>query len=414
MAEAPTINFDPTRIISDFPILNQSIHNQRRLIYLDNAASTQRPRQVIDAIVQCYEKTYANVHRGIHYLSEQSTRHYEDTREQIKNLIDAKNSQEIIFTAGSTLGFNIVAHSWGNNHVSSGDEIVLTEMEHHSNIVPWQQLADRVGATIKWVRVTDDGYLDLDHYRSLLSAKTKIVAFTALSNTLGTRNPVREIVTLAHDAGAITVIDAAQYVPHEPTSVSEWDADFIAFSAHKMLGPSGIGALYGKLDLLESMPAFLGGGSMIATVTKEGFTPGELPARFEAGTPPIAQTVGFSAAIDYVKQIGLQTIAEHEFQLTRLAMELMANLDGVRILGPPAEDRAGIVSFVVDGVHPQDLAIFIDRQGVAIRAGHHCTMPLHQRFDIPASCRASFYLYNTEQDVQDFVSALEQVIQKLR
>jgi len=406
--------FDPQTIIDDFPILHQTIHNNRRLVYLDNAASTQRPRQVIEAMRDCYEQTYANVHRGIHYLSEQSTRQYEEVRQEVQQLVGARHPHEIIYTSGTTGGVNLVARSWGDKNVSGGDEIILTEMEHHSNIVPWQQLAERVGAVVRWVQVTDDGHLDLEHYLSLLNEKTRMVAFTALSNTMGTRNPVGKMVAAAHQAGAVTLIDAAQHVPHQASDFVDWNADFVVFSPHKMLGPSGIGILYGKEQLLDSMPPFLGGGSMISTVTRQGFTPGELPAKFEAGTPPIAETIGLGAAIDYLREIGLESIAEHEYRLVKLAMSRLSSIDGLEILGPSADQRAGIVSFVVDGVHPQDIAVFIDRQGVAIRAGHHCTMPLHERFGISASCRASFYVYNTEQDIEEFSEALQNVIGKLR
>ncbi len=413
MPDSNVANIDPLALIADFPILNQRIHKDRRLVYLDSAASTQRPRQVIQAIVDCYENTYANVHRGIHYLSEESTRGYEESREQIQQLINAQHSHEIIFTAGATLGFNIVAHSWGNQNLQPGDEILLTQMEHHSNIVPWQQLAERKGINIRWVRVTESGHLDLEDFDVKLTERTKLVALTSVSNTLGTRNPIKELIARAHSVGAITVIDAAQHVPHEPLDVADWDADFVGFSAHKMLGPSGIGVLYGKESLLQSMPPFLGGGSMISTVTESGFTAGALPARFEAGTPPIAQTMGFSAAIRYLDNVGLDAIAQHEHHLTELAMDQLKSIPGLKILGPPASDRAGIVSFVVDGVHPQDISVFIDRLGIAIRAGHHCTMPLHESLGISASCRASFYLYNTEQDVLDFVESLDSVIKKL-
>jgi len=406
--------FDPESILGDFPILQQRIHNNRRLIYLDNAASTQRPVAVIDAMNDCYTRYYANVHRGIHHLSETSTAAYENAREKIRELLNADKPHEIIFTSGTTASINLVAHSWGSQNVRAGDEILLTEMEHHSNIVPWQQLAARTGATIRWVRVSECGHLDLDHYRQSLSDRTRVVAVTAISNMLGTRNPIREIVAAAHQAGAVCLVDAAQQVPHEPSDVQDWQADFVAFSAHKMLGPSGIGVLYGREQLLEQMPPFMGGGSMISTVTTEGFTPGFLPAKFEAGTPPIAEAIGFGAAINYLQQIGMARIAAHEQRLIQPACQRLSEIDGATVFGPPAEQRAGIVSFIVDGVHPQDLAVFADRRGVAIRVGHHCTMPLHQKLGISASCRMSFYLYNTETDVEEAVSILDSVVHKLR
>ncbi len=408
------MQFQPHTILADFPILQQRIHNNRRLIFLDSAASAQRPRQVIDAMRDCYEQTYANVHRGIHFLSEASTSQFEACRESVQALLGATYSDEIISTSGTTGALNLVARSWGDANLKPGDRIVLTEMEHHSNIVPWQQLAERVGGVIEWIPITNNGELDLDHARELFRQPVKVVAFTALSNTLGTRLPVAEIVKLAHEAGAIAVVDAAQHVPHEVTTTTEWNADFVAFSGHKMLGPSGIGILYGKRELLNDMPPFLGGGNMISEVTRNGFKPGLLPAKFEAGTPPIAEAVGLHAAINYLTEIGLSAIAEHERMLTRQLMEQLESIGGLTIFGPAAEKRAGIVSFVVDGAHAQDIALFLDRKGVAIRAGHHCTMPLHQRLGIAASCRASFYLYNTQQDVDEFVEILTQVINKLR
>jgi cysteine desulfurase/selenocysteine lyase len=312
------------------------------------------------------------------------------------------------------LAINLVARAWGEANVRPGDEILLTIMEHHSNLVPWQQLAQRTGATVRFVEITEDGRLDLDDLRRQLNQRTKVVAFAAVSNVLGTINPVAEIVRLARTTGAITVVDAAQHVPHLPTDVAEWDADFTCFSGHKMLGPSGFGVLHGRRSLLESMPPFLGGGSMISEVTTRGFTVGELPAKFEAGTPPIASAIATESAIRYLQQIGLPAIEQHERQLTELCLELLQDVPGLRVLGPAAEHRAGIVSFTVDGVSPQDLAIFIDRQGIAIRAGHHCAMPLHQRLGIANSCRASFYLYNTVAEVHQFAESLRNVIARLR
>ena len=405
---------DPMANRRDFPILNQTIHRDRPLVYLDNGASTQRPQSVIDAMSNCYQKTYANVHRGIHWLSEQASAQYEEARTRVQKFINAPHNNEVIFTSGTTESINLVAHAWGNEHVKSGDEILLTIFEHHSNIVPWQQLAARTGAVVRFVSIDGNGQLDMADLKQQISEKTKIVAFAAVSNVLGTNTPVAEVVSLAHAVGAITVVDAAQSVPHDVTDVQAWDADFVAFSGHKMLGPSGIGILWGKQHLLESMPPFLGGGSMIDQVTVDGFTPGELPARFEAGTPPIVEAIGLGAAIEYLNSVDLKTIKQHENELVMAAFEAISDIDGLRIFGPPADQRAGLVSFVIDGVSPQDISILLDQQGVAIRAGHHCAMPLHQHLNIRSSCRASFYLYNTIEEVGLFGEALKKVVKRLR
>jgi len=408
--------FDPATIRHDFPILDQMIYKNRKLVYLDNGASTQRPLPVIEAMTDCYRMTYANVHRGIHYLSERSSAQYEAARIAVQEFIGAEHSNEVIFTSGTTAAINTVAHSLFTEErkLNPGDEVLLTIMEHHSNIVPWQQLAARTGAVVRFAGITEEGELDREDFESKLSEKTKLISVAAISNVLGTRIPIAEIVSKAKQFGAFVVVDAAQHVPHEPTVVSEWGADFIAFSAHKMLGPTGIGILYGRQALLEAMPPFLGGGNMISSVTTEGFTPGELPARFEAGTPPIVEAIGLGTAIEYLKNIGVEAIREHEAELTVLAHELLPRIDGLRILGPPPQKKAGIISFVVDGLSAQDIAIFLDRQGIAIRAGHHCAMPLHDYLGIPNSCRASFYLYNTREDVERLAEALTVVVAKLR
>ena len=408
------MQFDVNSIRRDFSILDQSIHRERPLIYLDNAASSRRPRAVIQSMVDCYEKTYANVHRGIHWLSEQSTEQYENARQVVGQMIGARHQGEVIFTSGTTAGINLVAHAWGNAHLREGDKILLTILEHHSNIVPWQQLAERTGAIVEFVGLNEEGRLDLEAYQDLLDERTRMVAISAVSNVLGNVVPVAEMVRLARNVGAQVLIDAAQHVPHEPTNVIEWDADFIVFSGHKMLGPTGVGVLWGREELLEAMPPFLGGGSMISQVTVEGFTPGELPAKFEAGTPPIVEAIGLGVAAEYLQQIGLAEISRYERELTALAHQELATIDGLKILGPAEPDQSGILSFVVDGLSNQDISIFLDRQGVAVRAGHHCAMPLHDYLGIPNSCRASFYLYNTEQEVRLFVDAVRQVIKKLR
>ena len=397
---------DPHSLRSDFPILSKSIHGDKPLVYLDNAATTQRPRQVIDAIVHMYESEYANVHRGIHWLSDQSTDRYEDARKKVQRLINAERLTEVIFTTGTTSAINLVASSWGGTNIKSGDEIILTEMEHHANLVPWQQLAERTGCILKHIPITDDGQLIVDELDTLLSDRTKLVAFTAVSNVLGTVNPVKEITARAHQAGAVVLVDAAQGVPHGETDVVDWNVDFLVFSGHKLMGPSGVGVLYGKETLLDAMPPFLGGGSMIRRVKLDSFEAADLPAKFEAGTPPIVPAVGLGAAIDYVSEIGFDKIRQHELLLTRKAHAVLQELGGVRFLGPAPEFKAGIVTFVFDGVHAHDVAQLLDREGVAIRAGHHCTMPLHKRLKVGASSRASFYLYNTQEEVEVLGEAL--------
>ncbi len=414
MKEKEPMQLDVNSIRQDFPILDQSIHRERPLIYLDNAASSQRPLAVLQSMVDCYEKTYANVHRGIHWLSEQSTEQYEHARQVVGQMIGARHQAEVIFTSGTTAGINLVAHAWGNGHLREGDKILLTILEHHSNIVPWQQLAERTGAIVEFVGLNEQGRVDLETYQDLLDERTRMVAISAVSNVLGNVVPVAEMVGLARSVGAQVLIDAAQHVPHEPTNIIEWDADFVVFSGHKMLGPTGVGVLWGREELLEAMPPFLGGGSMISQVTVEGFTPGELPAKFEAGTPPIVEAIGLGVAAEYLQQIGLAEISRYERELTALAHRELSTIDGLKLLGPAEPDQSGIVSFVVDGLSNQDISIFLDRQGVAVRAGHHCAMPLHEYLGIPNSCRASFYLYNTEQEVRRFVDAVRQVIEKLR
>ncbi|MGI9494949.1 MAG: aminotransferase class V-fold PLP-dependent enzyme [Mariniblastus sp.] len=406
--------FDPIEIREDFPILNQTIHRERPLVYFDNGASTQHPKQVIEAMDDCYVRTYANVHRGIHWLSEQSSAQYEQARTAVRRFINASHSNEVIFTSGTTASINLIARSWGDANVKSGDEILLTMLEHHSNIVPWQQLAERTGAVVKFVNLTDAGELDLEHMRALLGPRTKIVSFASVSNVLGSRAPVAEMTSMAKDVGALVVVDAAQSVPHDKTDVQSWGADFIAFSGHKMLGPSGVGILWGRQSILESMQPFMGGGSMIDQVTTDGFTWGELPARFEAGTPPIVEAIGLGSAIEYLETIDVAQVDEHEQVLVRRAYELIMEVDGATILGPAADCRAGLVSFVIEGVSSQDISILLDQQGIAIRAGHHCAMPLHKHLEIKASCRASFYLYNTLDEVEKMGAALKKVVQRLR
>ncbi len=413
MTTASQLPLDVERIRGDFPILGTLLHASADrpgvpLAYLDNAASTQRPRQVIQSIVDVYEKHYANVHRGIHSLSDQTTDLYEQAREKVRAFIGAASTDEIIFTRGATESINLVARSWGDANLRPGDEILLSEMEHHANIVPWQQAAERTGASVRFLPISDDGQLRLDTLDEFLTPKTKLVAVAAVSNVLGTINRLAEIIERAHQTGAVVLVDAAQSVPHAVTDVSALKADFLAFSGHKMLGPSGVGVLYGRRELLDAMPPFLGGGSMIRRVTTAGFEPAELPAKFEAGTPPIVPAIGLGAAIDYLTAIGLPAIHEHELRLATLTHEILSSIGGVRFLGPEPKLKTGIVSFTLEKVHAHDVAQLLDRRGIAIRAGHHCAMPLHKRLGIAASSRASFYFYNTPAEVERLGHALEE------
>jgi cysteine desulfurase/selenocysteine lyase len=399
------------QVRADFPILSTRLHEDRvpggvPLVFLDNGASTQRPRQVIDAMARVFEHDYANVHRGIHTLSERSTALYEAARETVQKFIGAADASEIIFTRGTTESINLVARSWGDANLRSGDEILLTEMEHHSNIVPWQQLAARTGATVRFLPIADDGQLMIGQLDSLLTERTKLVALAHVSNVLGTINPIRQIIERAHERGALVLIDGAQSVPHLATNVRSLGCDFLAFSGHKMLGPTGIGVLYARRELLESMPPFLGGGSMISRVRLDGFEPAELPCKFEAGTPPIVEAIALATAIEYLQALGLDAIHRHETELTELAHARLSEIPGVRLIGPVPEAKSGIVSFTVDDVHAHDVAQVLDHHGVAVRAGHHCTMPLHKRLGIVASVRASFYLYNTAAEVDALCEAI--------
>jgi cysteine desulfurase/selenocysteine lyase len=408
-ATAATTILDPEAYRPDFPILSMLLHGDVPLVYLDNAATSQRPRQVIQAIVDTYERHYANVHRGIHWLADQSTDLYEDAREKVRAFINAPAREQVIFSNGTTGSINMVARSWGDANVRRGDEILLTEMEHHSNIVPWQQLAVRSGAVVRFLPITDDGQLEMGALDQFLTERTKLVAVTAISNVLGTVNPVAEIIRRAHQAGARVLVDGAQSVPHLPTDVLAMDCDFLAFSGHKMLGPSGVGVLYGKLDLLEAMPPFLGGGSMIRRVRLDGFEPGDLPAKLEAGTPPIVPAIGLGAAVDYLNAVGLPAIHEHACRLTEHAHRVLNAVGGVRLLGPDPSRKGGIVSFTLERIHAHDVAQLLDRHGIAVRAGHHCAMPLHKRYGVNATARASFYFYNTIAEIDKLGEALRQV-----
>lgn len=389
----------------NFPILQRKF-NGKSLVFLDSAASAQKPRCVIDAVAEVWRRSYANVHRGLYALAEETTEAYEAARRKVAAFIHASDPAEVIFVRNATEALNLVAYSWGETNIGPGDRIIVTELEHHANLVPWQQLAKRKDAELVYIPVTDEGFLDLDVLVSLLQGgRTKVVACSAMSNVLGTVPPVAEIARKAHDAGALVVVDGAQAVPHFPVDVRALGADFFAFSGHKMCGP-GVGVLWGQRQLLEAMPPFLFGGEMIQSVRWEASTWNELPYKFEAGTPAIAEAIGLGVAVDFLNGIGMEAIHEHERTLVAYAMERLAEVPGLRVLGPGASHRGGVVSFWMDGAHPHDVAAILDGDGICVRAGHHCAQPLHDRFGIPASTRASFYLYNDEADVDRLVAGL--------
>jgi cysteine desulfurase/selenocysteine lyase len=393
----------------DFPILEREIQPGKRIVYLDSTATTQKPLAVIESMNHFYRETNANIHRGVHTLAEESTALYEAARQKIADFINAPHRREIVFTRNTTESINLVANTWGRKELKSGDVVILSEMEHHSNLVPWQMLAAEKDLRLEFIPVTDNGLLNLHEYDRLLELKPKLLAITHMSNVLGTINPLEEMIAKAHAAGAVVLVDGAQSVPHFRVDVQDLDADFLAFSGHKMCGPTGIGVLYGKMELLEKMPPFLGGGDMIKKVMLRSFVPNDIPYKFEAGTPAIAEVIGFGAAIDYLNQIGMENIARHEKQITAYAMEKLSQIEGLGILGPGIENKGGVVSFTLGGIHPHDVAQVLDSEGIAVRAGHHCAMPLHQRFNLPATTRASFYLYSNFEDVDLLVKGLEKV-----
>lgn len=400
-------NFDVERIRREFPILHQQVHG-KPLVYLDNAASAQKPRAVIDAIAECYQGYYANIHRGVHTLSERSTAAYEGAREKVRRFLNAASTREIIFTRGATEGINLVASSFGSLRIGAGDEVVITTMEHHSNIVPWQMLCERQGATLRVVPITDSGELLLDEYQRLLNERTKLVSIVHVSNVLGTINPVKDMIRAAHARGIPVLLDGAQAVPHLAVDVQDLDCDFYAFSSHKLFGPSGVGALYGKAQWLEMMPPYQGGGDMISLVTFEKTEYADLPNKFEAGTPNIAGVIGLGAALDWVEKIGLDTIAAHEHDLLVNATEQLSKIPGVRIIGTVG-NKAAVVSFTLENAHPHDIGTIVDRDGIAIRAGHHCAQPLMHRYGVPATARASFAVYNTHEEVDALVASIRKV-----
>ena len=401
--DIPAVDFDKIR--EDFSVLQQEV-NGHPLVYLDNAASSQMPKQVADRIDHYHRNEHANVHRGIHTLSQKATDAYEEARVKAQKLINADHEYEVIYTTGTTDSLNLVANSYGLENLSKGDEIILTEMEHHANIVPWQMIAKKTGAVIKVIPVTDSGDLDLEVYRELISPSTKIVSVVHVSNALGTVNPVKEIGEIAHENGAVFVVDGAQAVPHQPVDVQDMDADFYAFSAHKMCGPTGFGILYGKKNLLDDMPPYRGGGDMIDKVSFEETTYNVVPFRFEAGTPPIAASIGYSAAIDYLTKIGMERIEEREHDLVEYALKQVTNIDGLKLVGK-SDTRASVISFVFDNIHASDIGTILDKRGIAVRTGHHCAQPILRRFNVPATTRASISFYNTEEDIDRLVDGIK-------
>jgi cysteine desulfurase/selenocysteine lyase len=399
--------YDVEAVRADFPILSRTMHD-KPLAFLDSAASAQKPRQVIDAVSDVYEREYANVHRGLYQISEAVTARYEGTRDIIRDFIGAAHSHEIIFTRNATESINLIAYSFGRNFLKEGDEVVITELEHHANIVPWQMLRDEKGIVLKVAPITDDGELIMSAFEDLLGPKTKLVAVAQMSNVLGTILPIEDIIHRAHAVGAKVLIDGCQAVTHFPVDVQALGCDFYVFSGHKLYGPSGIGVLYGREELLNAMPPFMGGGDMISSVTFEKSTWAKLPHKFEAGTPAIAQAIGLGAAIEYVNGLGLDAIGAHEQDLLNYATQQLSSVDGLRIIGT-APNKASVISFMLDYAHPHDIATIIDRAGVAVRAGHHCAQPLMQRMDVPATTRASLGLYNNRADIDALVRALGEV-----
>lgn len=401
------MTIDIQKIRADFPALALTVHG-KPLTFLDSAASAQKPKQVLDAMRFCYENEYANVHRGMYDLSEKATLNFENARKKVQLFLNAASDKEIVFTRGATDALNLVAYTWGAQNLRAGDEVLITQAEHHSNIVPWQILQKRIPFTLKVAPVSDDGALDMDAFKSLLNEKTKLVSVAHISNVLGTVFPIKEIAKLAHAAGAKVLIDGCQGATHVPVDMQDIDCDFYAFSGHKLYGPTGIGVLYGKRAVLEAMDPFEGGGDMIKSVAFSGSVWADVPARFEAGTPPIMQAIGLGFAIDYVQNIGMANIAEHEKRLCGLLQDGVLSVGGTTQIGT-ASDKTGLVSFVTDFAHPQDIAMILDQQGVAVRTGHHCAQPLHERFGQSVSVRASLGVYNTKEDIENFVAALHKV-----
>lgn len=407
LSRGPAVPLDVARIRADFPILRQRVRG-KPLVYLDNAATSQKPQAVIDTVTRFYAAENANIHRGVHFLSERATEAYDQVREKVARFVNAGSSREIIFTKGTTEGINLVAQSYGRTQLKPGDDIVITAMEHHSNIVPWQLLCEQTGAVLRATPISDDGELDVEGFERLLTDRTRLVAVVHVSNALGTINPIKRLVALAHARGIPVLVDGAQAVPHLKVDVQDLNCDFFVFSSHKLYGPTGVGVLYGREALLERMPPYQGGGDMIATVTLQHSTWAPLPAKFEAGTPMIAQVIGLGAALDYVSAIGLDKIAAWEEELLSYATAKVSAIEGVRLIGT-AREKAGVLGFVLEGVHPHDIGTILDDQGIAIRAGHHCAQPVMQRFGVPATARASFAFYNTLAEVDALSDALSAV-----
>ncbi len=407
LRKVPDHPFEVRKIRDDFPILQQRVHG-KPLVYFDNAATTQKPQVVIDALWRYYTADNANIHRGVHLLSQRATQDYEDSRVKVQRFINAAHSHEVIFVRGATEGINLVAQSYGRKHVQADDEIILSTMEHHSNIVPWQMLCEEKGARLRIVPINDAGEILLEEYEKLLGPRTKLVSVVHVSNALGTVNPIRQIIEMAHRHNVPVLVDGAQAVPHLRVDVRDLDCDFYVFSGHKVYGPTGIGIVYGKADLLEAMPPYQGGGDMISSVTFEKTTYNTLPHKFEAGTPHIAGGIGLGVAIDYLNGVGLDRIAAHERELLAYATNALAGIPGLRIIGT-AKEKAGVISFVLDDIHPHDIGQVLDNQGVAIRAGHHCAMPVMKRLGVPATARVSLALYNTEQEIDALVGGIQKV-----
>ena len=405
---------DVKQLRADFPILQREVYPGVPLVFLDSAASSQKPLAVIEAMNTYYRNYHANVHRGIHRLSEEATTAYEGARAKVATFINAADTAEVIYVRNATEGFNLVAYTWGRQNIHAGDEILLSEMEHHANIVPWQMLAEEKGAVVRYIPFLDDGTLDLSNLDELLTEKTKLLSVTAVSNVFGTINPVKQLVAAGHVVGAVVMIDAAQAVPHMAVDVQDWDCDFMAFSGHKMLGPTGIGILYGKRELLEAMPPFMGGGDMIRRVTLEKSTWNDLPWKFEAGTPSIAESIGLGAAVDYLNELGMDNVHEYEQFITNYALEALSEVEGIILYGPPASQRAGVAAFSLKGLHPHDIAEILDKDGVAVRAGHHCAMPLHHKLNVNSTARASFYVHTTTEEVDKLVLSLNNARQLFR
>ena len=397
-------------IIKDFPILKRRI-NENKLIYFDNAATSQKPKVVIDTLSNFYSNNNANIHRGVHTLSMEATYLYDEAKDKIAEFINAPNSNSIIFTRGTTESLNLIADSWGQSNLKESDSIVITELEHHSNIVPWQELIKKTKSKLRYIPINTDGTLNLANINNIITKNTKLISMTHVSNGIGTINNIKKIIKIAKSVGATTVIDAAQSVPHMPIDVSDLDCDFLTFSGHKMLAPTGIGVLYGKKELLESMPPYQKGGDMILEVTYDKATWNEIPFKFEAGTPNIAGAIGLGAATNYLMKIGMQNIRDHEIEITKYAYNNLMNVDGIEILGPENTDiRAGLISFNIPNIHPHDLGTFLDSKGIAIRTGHHCAMPLIKKLGRHSSARASFYIYNTNHEIDKFTAEINNSI----